>query len=398
MSERNLLTITTTLIIACVAANLHGNISNIVLPYLISSYIEHFNLTESRAGGLATFETLITAFVAFMIARKFGHFSSVKIALLGGVFVVTGQFVTAISPDNMVLIAGRCLVGLGAGITIAIANALIGITVNPERMFGIAWSASLIIEGGLYLVIPSSIAEMGYPGFYFLLIITLFLFLLPFIWLKDMPESKKVSKEISANILHYGWLTMIAILVLFVSLGGLWGFLERLASDKLGMTLQALGNTLALSLVFAFAGATLAGWLGLRIGRKAPIISSIILLIFISLSIVMTPSVAVFKVSLLGLLFFTYFLIPYLLGLASTIGDQGRFAAIGSVMFVLGSAIGPWVCGMLVESSGYEAITWLMASGCFIALCILVYVMQKMDMTAQNPGNIATDRPEQIAG
>ena len=375
MSEQKVLAVTVTLVVACIAANLHGTISNVVLPFLISSYIEHFDLTASRAGTLATAETLVTALFTFLITRKFGSFSSVGIAIMAGVIVIGGQVVTLLATNNALLFLGRGMVGGGAGILLAIANGLIGITADPERMFGILWSLSLIIEAMIFILIPYSMADYGYPGFYAMLAIMLGILLIPFIWLKNIPRSD-IGENTSEGLRSItGWFTLVAILVLFIGAGALWAFLDQIASVKHEMETQEVGNIIAISMLFAFLGATCASALSVRIGRKIPIISSICLLSVVAIYIVLTVSVTVFKVFILAFLFLLYFSVPYLLGLAATEDGQGKFAALASVMVVVGSAIGPSIGGVLVEFSGYGSLAVLLGVTCVIAFITLLCVM-----------------------
>lgn len=375
MSEQKTLAVTTALALACIAANLHGSISNIVLPFLMSSYIEHFGLSASLAGMLSTAETLVTAACTFLITRRFGSFSSVPVALIAGATIAFGQCMTAFASDNVTLILGRGMVGAGAGVVLAIGNGLIGITANPERTFGIVWSLSLVVEAMLFVLIPYSMADIGYPGFYGLLAITLFVLLFPLFWLQDIPRSEAVGTISGVGSVNPGWYTLFGILFLFAGVGGLWAFFDQIASVKIQMDSRDVGIVLGIGMVFAFMGATCSGVLNVRVGRKRPTFVGLGLLTIVSVSIPLTTSMTLFQIYLLVFLFLVYFLVPYLLGLAATADDQGKFAALGSVMIVLGSAIGPSIGGVLVERAGFETLALLVGVTCVIASVALAFGM-----------------------
>ncbi len=126
-----------------------AQISQISLPLLVSALIAGLGLDERNAGLVVSVELLTVGLTAFCIS-PFVHRSPRRtLALIGATLAIAGHLLSVFAADMSLLIAVRVLAGIGAGMLIAVGNASVASSDNPDRMFSLV----LIVIGASHLAI-----------------------------------------------------------------------------------------------------------------------------------------------------------------------------------------------------------------------------------------------------
>jgi predicted MFS family arabinose efflux permease len=171
---------------------------------------------------------------------------------------------------------------------------------------------------------------------------------------------------------------LLASLVVTVGLDALWAFAERIGR-RAGLEPTALGLVLGMASLAVLVAAGLASWLGLRLGRVAPLVLGFGVLAgsAVVLGHARTPGVYVTAVLLLGPGFF--FSQPFMMGAMAALDPYGRVGAAAGGAMTVGAALGPGVGGLLVAAGDYAALGWLGAACGLVSLALIGPVALRVD-------------------
>ena len=364
MSTRhNKIELSITIVLACLACNIIGNVTTSVMPLIISTYIEHFSLRESLAGLLTTSESVVSVIVTFIVAQKLSQWFTIRTALIGALITVIGLCGTALVMNLGLLIAFRILVGVGTGLCLAIGSALAASTNNPDRVYGIMWAFSAVGDSSLFIVAPYAMESFGYPGLFWMLALFVlingpFLFLLVQLGNSSTQETTKVDLKPWEN--KEGFYCLFGIFIFFVGAGSFWAFSEQIALELVGIDPIAAGEIFAIAIISGFVASLLAAVIGKRIRRSIPIYFSVIAVMITCIWSIETRDQTMFTLLFMIYLFAIYFFAPYALAIAASLDSTGALAARSSGIIVLGTALGPLFSGVLIDFFGYIALSWFM--------------------------------------
>ncbi len=160
--------------------------------------------------------------------------------------------------------------------------------------------------------------------------------------------------------------------------GGIWTFIEQLGLRS-GLDEYAIGNALTGTGFAGLAGAGLAAWLGVRYGRRWPI------LIGIGLNVVAAAWIALgvgpTSYVLLNLLWNAafYFVVPYLMGAMVALDDLGRWVVATNGLWLLGDGLAPGVTGSLVVRAGYTSLAALPLLTGLVCVAAMLTVLHHID-------------------
>ncbi len=359
------------LLLAVVAATGIGMLGTNTLPLILGSVIDELGIAESRAGLMGTVELGALALVSLVMAPRVGRLPRSRLAVLGGVVVVAGYVLSALAEGYSTILLGRLICGAGAGVVMAVGNAAIAASEDPDGLM-----ARLMLVGGvaavfLLGVLPLAIEPWGYGGAFAVLAVVAAL-CIPFA--RRLPPAPGESSIPVAHSMNRKWLgvaLLFGIMIDATSQDGLWTFSERIGIGA-GLNVEEVGIVLASTTLAGLAGAALAFVLGTRFGRAAPICFGLGLgaLSRWLLANASEPSTYWVAQLLLGLSFFLTY--PFLFGAIAALDPTGRWAAAGAGIATIGTALGPAVAGVLVEAEGYPALGGL---GIAAAACTAVLVI-----------------------
>ena len=180
-------------------------------------------------------------------------------------------------------------------------------------------------------------------------------------------QDSDVLPSVHQNVGIHVLIHVIAIVLLNLGLGALWGFLERVGV-QIGLSTETIGAVLSASTIAMISGSMFAGWLAVRVGRAVPMLLASVFCGVSALGVMTAETLFVYAaaVMLYGVAYL--FLGPYIIvGVGSALDSSGRLApACGGIMF-LSYSIGIGGGGYIVDAFSYPAIGWAAFVSCVVS-------------------------------
>ncbi len=360
-----------------------------MMPLLVGATIESAGLDAGQAGMLGTLE-FGTGAVLTLVISPYVNLMPLRHLLIAAILLTAlAQFASALAGSFELLAVFRIFVGIGEGGFLAIANALIATSTCPESVYG---RVAAIMAAGfalLLFVLPAVVERGGHAALYTTLGMMPLLFLplvrhIPSRISAAMPRAAAASQ--SATSLQVVLLA-VAVSVLYMTQGGMYSLAERIGHGA-GVDSGRIGVALGLSAVAGIAGASLAGWLGVRYGRLIPMATGILLsgLSCLTLGTFLGDFVYITTLLIYGFTFM--FTVAYVFGLAAALDPLGRLA-VGTAGFInVSYAAGPAIFGYLSIDFSYTHLGLATLVLCILAAGLVTRIVVSMDLSGRVYGPI----------
>lgn len=343
----------------------------IVQPGFVQGLVEYVGFDDQGAGYTASAEmfglaatTILMTFIA--------HRVNWRTVMLGSLIIMfLANAMCTLTTDLNTFVALRFIAGLGAGSLVSLSFAIVGLTSNPDRNFGllIMW---VLTYGALVLwAMPTAYAFAGMSGaLWFFAIFPLCA--VPCI--KHLPKTGESHAQVEEDAVNLTsgmkTLALFAMLAYFLAQGVVWAYLFLIGLSG-GLGEQAVANGLTLSQFAGIAGAMLAAIMAHRFGRSLPltvgILGGALCLYFLVGSfefLVYATAVCVYN--------FAWNLThPFLLGAMASFDRRGRVVVYAVAMQMVGLAIGPGLAASVISEGNYVNVNWL-GAGLFVVSLLLI--------------------------
>jgi len=330
----------------------------IVQPGFVQGLVEYVGFDDQGAGytasaemfGLAT-TTILMTFIA--------HRVNWRTVILGSLIVMfLANVLCTLTTDLDTFVALRFIAGLGAGSLVSLSFAIVGLTSNPDRNFG------LLIMWVLY-----AFAGMSGPLWFFAIFPLLAVPVIKF--LPSNGESVAQVEEDAVNLTPaMKTLALIAMLAYFIAQGVVWAYLFLIGLSG-GLSEQAVANGLTLSQFAGIAGALLAAMMSNRFGRSLPLTVGILGGALCLYFLVGRFEFLVFALAV-GIYNFAWNMThPFLLAAMASFDRRGRIVVYAVAMQMVGLAIGPGLAASVISEGDYVNVNWL-GGGLFILSLALI--------------------------
>ena len=343
----------------------------IVQPGFVQGLVEYVGFDVQGAGYTASAEmfglaatTILMTFIA--------HRVNWRTVILGSLIVMfLANVLCTLTTDLNTFVALRFIAGLGAGSLVSLSFAIVGLTSNPDRNFGllIMW---VLTYGAIVLwAMPSAYAFAGMGGaLWFFAIFPLLA--VPFI--KHLPANGESVAQVEEDAVNLTpamkTMALIAMLAYFVAQGVVWAYLFLIGLSG-GLSVQEVANGLTLSQFAGIAGALLAAVMSNRFGRSLPLTVGILGGALCLYFLVGRYEFLVFAL-VVGIYNFAWNMThPFLLAAMASFDRRGRVVVYAVAMQMVGLAIGPGLAASMISEGDYINVNWL-GAGLFVTSLALI--------------------------
>ncbi len=351
-------------------------------PQLLNEIMLDLALDEEKVGWLFSAENIALAVAALGVAGPLARWSRIRVAFAGGLLACVGHAASAFAGDFEQLVFARLVAAVGAGLAGAAGTATVASTRDPDRVYAVATFVYGLLLAVEPLAIPCATEPFGAPGG-FLLLAAACLALLPlFGWLLAPRETVEAKPSLrSAPHRSLALIAMLGLLIYETGQGAVWTFIEQIGLRS-GLDAFAIGKTLTGTGFAGLAGAALAAWLGVRFGRKWPIVIGISLNVVSAIWLALGSDPITYV--LLNLLWNAafYFVLPYAMGAMAALDDLGRWVVAANAFWMLGDGLGPGVGGSLVARGDYVSLAALPLLTGGVCIAAMLAVLSRIEANA----------------
>lgn len=344
-----------------------GAIVYLIAPVLVGSAMDSLGLSSDQAG--------------LFIAAYFGGYTAITVsavlwlsrvnmrttAWISSLVLVLGLLGATLQSTVAGSLATMFIAGTGAGMLYGISITVIGQSNDPDRYFGFALAAQLLLGSVLLFAGPAWIGPIwGYDGI--LVAAALFVILMSVAdnWtptsIAEGPTTAAGEPiQVPTSTVLFG---IAAVLIWFTGYSGIYAFIERIGVDG-GLTGRQIGLVLSLTIITGISGAMGAAWLGDRIGKLMP---HFIGAAGTALTIILLsgqPDLLRFSAAIVCLTLSLNFWLAYMLGGVGAIDTSGRFAVLTTAALGIGAMLGPGIGGALIRQTDFAPLFG------FAAICIV---------------------------
>jgi predicted MFS family arabinose efflux permease len=350
------------------------------LPLQIGVAIDSLGLSERRSGILGTAEIGTLSIVAMMLAAKIADWSKVRVTMAGLALVISGQAASAFMDSFATFLVARIVVGAGAGLMYGAACASIAGISSGERLYAWGTSLSQLLTTGMLATLPLVVELAQQRGLFLAYAVLGAVFGLLLLRLPDGDA------EIPAATVHgeaayspaFFFLLFSGISLFNLAIGMVWAFTERRA-EELGFGAAEIGGLLSMLSLGAIGGSMLAGIVGSRFGRLAPLMLGMGACMFACSMIALGLSKYLLFVAIFSLGAFELFCFPFLIATAAALDETGRLATLAGGVSIFTYALGPAIGGYIAAGFSVAAVSAAGALLCLLAAMALLPVGRFLD-------------------
>ncbi len=327
------------------------------LPFFVGLQVGTGGMTQAQAGSLGS-----AYLVGFSLASLTGLWWVAKFnwrILVAGAaaMIVLCLFTLAGTDSYIVSIASVFGVGLMMGGFWTIAYRIFGASANPDRSFAIgivvAYTVLALVS---YVVGQFVVPDYGLKGSAYLL--SAVIIVLGFSALLVPSGAGEVAGEAAA--ISYRppprvALALLGILATGFAFAAVWAFAERIGVAA-GFDSSQISPVVASNLLASAAGSVLAMLLGTRLGRRQTLLAGMVLMVAAILALSWSETYSFYALGIVGLGFTVGFVLPYQMGTLAALDTEGRFVVLITAAQGIGSAAGPALGGVAVDTGGLQSL------------------------------------------
>ncbi|GER23153.1 MFS transporter [Zafaria cholistanensis] len=355
----------------------------LVAPVIAGKLAAQFNLTPVELGMLFSLEL-----GAFSMATVPAYLWLTRMDLRTATYlftaiVIAGNLASGFIDSFALLVVARVVTSLAAGSITVIILSLSGRTSNPSRAFGIFVVFQLAMGAVILAVFPALYAGADVAAIYWTLagLAALCLFVVRCIDGDALRASRGASAAPAGAPakLPVGRfvLGMAAVLLFYVSLSGVWTFMAQLSAAA-GIELSASSLVLSVATAAGIMSALVATLLGDTPRRRLFLLAGYLGMACSVALFFGTPGLVRFAVAAVIFKFAWTFILPYLLSSLSSLGSSRHIMNTTNLMIGTGFAVGPVVCGSLIQSSGsFGGMLALSLAGVLASLACVMGAQRK---------------------
>lgn len=376
------------LLIVIIACGAFGDSMMGLLPVFAGAAMDDLGISHSAAGLIISAELLALS-ATLAIATPFtGIVFRRRLAYRAYCVIAVGALLSIFAESYSVIVAARFVTGLGEGIMMALGIASLAATREPDRLMSQTMAFGVLSGALLMGVMPLVAAHFGLSGVYAGHFIYVSLFI-PILWLMPAAPREGAHWRTALHGVSNKTGSGKRAFLPYIAIGGMvcvvivetaaWSFLER-KGVALGLSPAQIGQWLAIMCFAMLIGAIISAVIGTRFGRVLPyLVGGVLLVVGLYISIG-ADTIFQFVVGLLVWNIAWMFLMPFYMGVMSSLDHEGRWASMSSTILQFTNVFGPLLGGAILGSAvgsnidGFE----LLASTTAIVSAIGILIVAPM--------------------
>lgn len=340
---------------ALVTGHMAGMIDLVALPVWVGTLIAGYSLLPSQAGGLATLFLIGVVACNLALSARFHKMNGRWLAPLGfGASAVIFLVMTQ-TTDFAALAVLHVLGGAATGVGISLTHGSMGRSSSPHRVFALA-GLGLGIIGVVYLgVTPQLIAQFGPSMLFWVFAAVMGFAAVVHTLFFPSIEPAAVHQDKAGRLSVKVWFVIIGVACMALNNSMALSFAERKGVDS-GFGVDMVTMALIVMGLVAILPAILAAILEKKFSVLwvAPI--GALLHGGCALFMLSAGTFPAFMGPLIFMPFLMIFTHVFLFGHLARLDPTGRAVAATPAMVMTGSAVGPFLGGMILETFGYPQI------------------------------------------
>ena len=357
-----------------------GNISPFILPVIVGALVDYVDFSIQEASYIASADMFGLGAGTLLWSYYITRADWRKFALAAAVLLFAGNMFCAVTSTFVPVLLSRFIAGTGGGLLIAIGVSGLAKTKNPDRVVAVYTLLVTVVASILLYVFPFLLVRSGSEGMFFTMAGFAVLagvsgFFVPkYSAVKSSNESGEKKMEIPSSALHSPLLTRVmgvfGVFIVFFSMSLFWVYIER-AGVAAGYVTAQISAGLGTAQFTGVAGALTAAVVATRFGnRLAPILVTIGLSLFASITIPSTQEFVFFLLAASALIFSWNMLYPYVIGLMISLDETAILVTYALVMMTLGKSLSPVLGAFIVSETDFSMAYWACAI-CFVCAAVL---------------------------
>ena len=343
-----------------------------IQPVVLEPLVRFGRLDEASLGSAATVEILAIAIGSVLGARMLGPWPARAVALAALLPFAAANLAVHWLSGLGPLLAARALSGLAGGVLVGMAVVTIARAQRPERLAAAFLVLQTVLQLCLAALIPGLAKRLLPVDIGFVTLSLLGAASLPaLLLLPRRLAPPRASVSAPAPVAAAAWVVLLGCGAYLFAIVAVWAYFG-VWEHQVGMTEQAIGTTVSLSLGAQVLGAATAGWLGPRL----PSLPTLLLVGALQAGVVLgllhwsTPA-AQFALAL-AFGFLWLFALPLQTRLLIEVDPTRRAVLHLAAAQLTGSAAGPTLAGLFVTTGRVDGALWTGAAAMTVATLLTV--------------------------
>ncbi len=341
--------------LALVVGHTAGMMDIVALPLWIGALIAGYGYSPAAAGGLATLFLGGVVISSVLLSPVFHRLPGRWMPTAGFLISAAALFVVQTLESYVGFAIGHAIAGLATGIAISFVHGTMARTMNPHRVFAMGG-----LTLGLFAVVflytaPTLVARNG-PSALFL-ILSLVMAVGALVTAALFPKGAENEDIVSdkAKFSPAVWYAIIGIMCMALVHAMMFSFVERIGADR-GYALGMIQRALVIAGIIAVTPSICAAYLETKISPIHVALAGAFLQAIFAITVSWSNTYAAYLAGTIALPFIMLFTHTFVFGYLARIEPTGRANAATPAMNMTGSATGPLLGGILVQTSGYHAL------------------------------------------
>jgi predicted MFS family arabinose efflux permease len=374
--------------VALMVAHCAGMVDLVALSIWVGALITHYGFDPQQAGGLPTLFLVGAVLASVTLAPQVQRLRGRWVAGIGFGVSALAFWMAAGVTGYVQLAMLHVLAGVAAGAALSVTHGTIARSANPHRLFAVVGMALGVFAVIFLAGTPQLIAALGGSALFHAFAAVMALGALAAFLAFPSPESGSgaaVQAAKPAPLPRVVWFGIVGISCMTLVQAMIFSFLEGVGLQR-GFEQAAINGVLiALGLVNLLPAA-LAALLQKRLAPRKVLLAGPVVQVALAAAIMVSPAFGPYAFAAAFFAAVMIFTHTFAFGLLARLDETGRALTGTPAMLMVGSAVGPFLGGTLVNTFGYEALA--VAAACLAVTAVSCFARLPSRETTGEQGSL----------